>query len=469
MSDTLTSDSPIVRVPHMWRPRSYQMDAWCYFEGDEEGKRGCEVWHRRAGKDLFAINLVATKSQERVGLYWHMLPTYKQGRAIVWNGSTRDGRSFLSHFPGADNPGGNGIVESKNSTEMRITFKNGSHYQVVGTDDINSLVGTNPIGVIFSEYSLHDPAAWEFIRPILAENGGWALFIYTARGRNHGYTLYEMARRNPKWHCAKLVAGSGPECTKRPNGLPVISDEVIEEERKSGMPEAMIEQEFKCSFEAPFVGSYYGAQMLAADKTNRILDNIPHEPRLEVHTAWDLGVDDTTVIWFFQILGSEIRIIDHYENSGEGLPHYAKVLRGQHEGGHHRAEYLYGRHHAPHDIEVRELSSGVSRKKAAKDMGIKFTVCKRHEVVDGIEAVRSLLSRCYFNRKLCQRGIDAMCAYRKEWDDKRKCFKDSPLHDWSSNSADGFRILAMGLGVDRGIGKNQQKPQETAIDEHKYI
>src|SRR5688572_15313537 len=172
-----------ILLPHRWSPRSYQRKLWGYMQGPAEGKRAVAVWHRRAGKDLLGINVVSTKIPERVGTYWHLLPTYKQGRAIVWNGFTRDGRSFLDHF----HPD---LVSAKNSTEMRMTFFNGANYQVVGTDDINSLVGTNPIGCIFSEYSLHDPGAWEYLRPILKENGGWALFIYTARGRNHGYTLF---------------------------------------------------------------------------------------------------------------------------------------------------------------------------------------------------------------------------------------------------------------------------------------
>ena len=323
-------------------------------QGPAENKRAVAVWHRRAGKDLMAINIISTKIPERVGTYWHMLPTYKQGRAIVWNGHTRDGRAFLDHF----HPD---LVTSKNSTEMRMTFFNGAHYQVVGTDNIDSLVGTNPVGVVFSEYSLQDPGAWDYIRPILAENGGWALFIYTARGRNHGFQMYEMAKGNKKWFCEKLTAGSGPEDTKRPDGTPVISDEQIDEERKSAMPEEMIQQEFKCSFEAPFVGAYYGAQMLLAEKEDRLLENIPHEPRLLVDTYWDLGVNDTTVIWFVQHYGGEERIIDYYEMSGEGLPHYAKVLKGQHNDYGRMGAYTYGTHYAPHDIKVRELGTGKSR------------------------------------------------------------------------------------------------------------
>ena len=453
---------PKIILPHNWTPRNYQLNVWRYFQGPEENKRGVCVWHRRAGKDLLAINLIATKVAERIGTYWHMLPTYKQGRNIVWNGFTRDGRKFLDHFPKE-------MVTNSNSTEMRLTFYNGSNYQVVGTDDINSLVGTNPVGVVFSEYSLHDPAAWDYIRPILAENGGWALFIYTARGKNHGYKLIEMAKKNPKWFSEILVAGDAG--TKREDGKPVIPDSIIQEERDASMPEAMIQQEFYCSFEAPFVGAYYAEQMMQMVKSGRVSSDtevirVPHEPKLPVHTAWDIGVADSTAIWFYQQYGMEIRVIDFYENSGEGLPHYAKVLKGQGDDHAHRREYVYGMHSAPHDIEVREWSSGKSRKEIAKDLGIKFTPCKQHEVEDGIEVVRNTLPMCWIDSVRCARGLEALRQYRKEWDEKNKCFKNNPLHDWTSHAADGFRYLCMGMKM---RPKNNQKPQRTARDDYDYL
>ena len=444
-------------LPYKYNPRAYQMALWDYMEGDQEAKRAVCVWHRRTGKDVSAINLVACKSQERVGLYWHLLPTYKQGRAIVWNGATREGRPFLDHFP-------KDIVDGKNSTEMRITFKNGSQYQVVGTDDTNSLVGTNPIGCVFSEYSLHDPGAWDLIRPILLENGGWALFIYTARGRNHGYTLLEMAKKNKKWFSQVLVAGNNG--TKREDGTPVFSDAMIQEERDTGMPEEMIQQEYFCSFDAPFVGSYYGTQMLAAEKQGRILEDIPYDPKLPIQTWWDLGMDDSTTIIFTQRYGMELRVIDYYENSGEGLQHYAKVLSGQVAGTEHMSDYYYGSHIAPHDIEVRELGTGKSRRETAKSLGIKFTVGKQHEVSDGIETVRSLLPTCYFSAKRTMRLIECLRQYRKVWDENNKVFKNNPLHDWTSHGADAFRIGAMGL---KNRPMHSKPPQTRAQDEHNYM
>lgn len=446
-----------IELPFKWEPRNYQLAAWKYFQGSAEGKRGVCVWHRRAGKDLFAINLIGTKIPERIGTYWHMLPTYKQGRNIVWNGHTRDGRAFLDHF----HPD---LVEAKNSTEMRVTFYNGANYQVVGTDDINSLVGTNPIGVVFSEYSLHDPGAWDYIRPILAENGGWALFIYTARGRNHGYTLQHMAKTNPRWFCEVLVAGNNG--TKRPDGSPVISDDMIDEERKANMPEEMIQQEFYCSFDAPFVGAYYGQMMMRVERNGQLMDENLWEPRLTVDTAWDLGVNDTMVIWFIQSLHSEIRVIDYYEFSGEGLAHYAKVLRGQVEGHERMGNYVYGTHWAPWDIAVRDLGTGKSRLQTAREYGIKFRPVKQHSVEDGIEAVRQLLPQCFFSTKNVMRGIEALRQYRKAYDDKNKCFRNNPLHDWTSNPADAFRTFAMGRRERR---PRDEKRQERAVDDFQYV
>ena len=442
-------------LPHNWTPRSYQLNAWRYFQGNMEDKRGVCVWHRRAGKDLFAINLIQTKIAERVGTYWHMLPTYKQGRNIVWNGFTRDGRKFLDHF----HPD---LVAGMNNTEMRVNFNNGANYQVVGTDDINSLVGTNPVGVVFSEYSLHDPAAWNYIRPILAENGGWALFIYTARGHNHGWELIEMAKNNPAWFSEILVAGDAG--TRRPDGTPVIPDSIIQAERDAGMPEEMIQQEFYNSFDASFVGAYYSIQMDRLLKDNRIC-KVPWEPKLPVHTSWDLGVADSTSIWFFQEYGMEIRIIDYYENSGEGLAHYAKVLRGQVEEGSHRGNYVYGNMYAPHDIEVREYTSGKTRREVAKELGIRFKVVKQHELNDGIEIVRNLLPMCWIDEEKCRRGIDALRQYRKEYDEKNKCFKANPLHDWTSHPADSLRYYAMGR---RDRPKDTSRPKR-AIDNYDYL
>lgn len=451
-----------IELPYRYEPRGYQLPVWRHMERPVEGLRAAAEWHRRAGKDLFGINLTAVKSQERVGTYWHVLPTYKQGRNIVWNGFTKEGRQFLDYIPDE-------IVANKNTTEMRYTFKNKSIYQVVGTDNINSLVGTNPVGVIMSEYSLHDPAAWDYLRPILAENGGWALFIYTLRGKNHGYKLGQLAKGlmqqgNDKWFYEKLVAGD--KGTKREDGTPVISDAMIQAERESGMPEELILQEFYCSADAPLVGAYYSTQMrwlenqlskiLVDAQGNPVSDrfgtHITWEPRLPVDTWWDLGYDDSTTIWFVQHHAGEIRLIDYYENSGESLAHYVKYIKS--------LPYTYNRHLAPHDISVHEYSTGITRIQAAANLGLKFYPVPKHMVEDGIEQVRAILPRCWFNSEKCERGIAALREYCKEWNEDLKVFRSNPLHNWASHGADAFRTGAWGHKERRKNRANKNRQED---------
>ncbi len=382
------------------------------------------------------INWIQRALAERPGLYWHCFPTYNQGRKIAWEGMTRDGRKFLDHFHPQ-------LISGHNNTDMRVSFKNGAVYQVVGSDNPDRLVGANPVGVVFSEYALQDPRAWDYIRPILVENKGWAVFIYTPRGRNHGYDLLRIADRNTRWFSQIL----GIDKTD------IVSTEDIQHERDAGMPEEMVEQEFYCSFDAALVGAYYGEYLKNARLSGR-LTNVPFDPMLDVHTAWDLGIGDQMVLIFFQLLNDEIRIIDVYSNTDRGLPHYAKIM-----GEGHRSEYSYGEHYAPHDIQVKDMSTGRSRLEAARDLGIRFRVVPKLPIEDGIEAVRQILSRVWFNTSTpeSQRLVDALQQYKKEWDDKKRCFRDRPYHDWTSDYADALRYLALGL---RRYGKSSGKTRK---------
>jgi len=379
------------------------------------------VWHRRAGKDSTALNFTACAAHERVANYWHMLPTAKQGRKVVWEAIDRQGRRVIDQaFPES-------LRGGKRDDEMLIRLKCGSTWQVVGSDNFDALIGANPAGVVFSEYSVADPRAWDYIRPILAENGGWALFIYTPRGRNHGATLYEMAKSNPGWFAEKLTVDD----TK------IIPPSIIADERASDMPEELIQQEYYCSFQAALVGAYYGKLMEAAEAQKRIT-NVPWAPDLPVITAWDLGIGDSTAIWFCQQAGREIRLIDYYEASGVGLDHYAKVLGEK--------PYVYGDTLLPHDARVKDLSTGRTRIETLKSLGIsKGRVLPNDRLEDGINAVRLILPRCWFDAEKCSRGIEALRQYRKAWDDERKVFSERPEHDWTSHPADGFRYLAIGL------------------------
>jgi phage terminase large subunit len=439
-----------IELPHNWTPRTYQVPVWKHFQGPEEGKRGICVWHRRAGKDVLAINLIATKLFERVGTYWHCLPFYKQARAVVWNGKTREGRSFLDFFPKQ-------LIKNRLNNEMRLHFLNPTSPDEEGS--IYQAVGTNPVGVVFSEYSLGNPGVWDYVRPILRENGGWALFIYTPRGHNHGYNLLQKNKNNPDWFIDVRKAGSGPDSTKRHDGLPVFSDEDIEKERKEGMPEELVQQEYFVSFEASMVGAYYSAQMDKAEKDGRVT-TVNYEPRLPVFTAWDIGFRDATSIVFFQKFGLEIRVIDYYESSGEPLAHYARVCKEK--------EYVYDTHYMPHDVEVAEWTSGKSRIEVARGLGMKVRVVPQHEVQDGIEQCRNIFPRIIFNGSKCERLLDALKSYRKEWDDERKVFKDSPLHDWSSHASDSFRYMCWSIPKRSTLSK-EEAPQAVAVDDFQYV
>lgn len=413
----------IIEIPNQWNPRGYQLPAW---RAMEDGcRRAVLCWHRRSGKDAVGMNFAASAAHDRIGAYWHMLPTAAQARKVVWDKVDRETgqKSVDIVFPPE-------VRAGKNSTEMKIELKCGSLWQLCGSDNYDNLVGGDPLGVIFSEYSLSDPAAWDHIRPILAENGGWAMFIYTARGRNHGQSLYNMARKTDGWFAEILTIDD----TRRPDGSPVIPISAIEEDRRSGMAEEMIQQEYYCSFDAALVGSYYGQQMAAARKEKRIR-HIPYDETLPVETWWDLGYNDSTCIWFVQRVGLEIRLIDYYENNCKGIPFYAKILQ---ERG-----YVYGRHLAPHDIKVHEFGSGITRVATARKLNLNFKAADLLPLADGIDASRALLARCYFDEDKCERGIECLTSYRKEWDDKRKVFHNTPDHDWASHGADAFRTGAV--------------------------
>ena len=415
-----------LEMPNDWDCLTHQVPLWEYL--DEGGKRAVCVWHRRAGKDSTAVNYTASEAIEKVGVYWHMLPTQRQARKVVWDGIDRKGMRVIDQcFPKE-------IIKAKRSQEMQIELQSGSIWQLCGSDNYDALVGANPRGVVFSEWSLCDPNSWNFIRPILAENGGWAIFIYTARGKNHGYTMSQMARKNPKWHYSSYNV----EQTEREDGSRIISQEAIQEDRDSGMTEDMIQQEYYCSFDVAIPGAYY-AKEIAQARADKRIGFIPIDPILDVHTFWDLGIHDYMTIWLVQSIGKEIRLIAYYQNNNEGMAHYIQWLDT------FKAQYNinFGMHYAPHDIEVRELMSGKSRQDTAREMGIIFQVIPKIGIAEGIEATRRLFPRIWIDENRCEHGLNCVTSYHRHYDEKNDVFLDQPVHDWSSHAADGLR----GLGV----------------------
>lgn len=368
---------------------------------------------------------------ERVGAYYYVFPTYNQGKKILWTGADKSGFRFLDHIPES-------IRKRTVGNEMFIELINGSTIQVVGSDNIDSIVGTNPLGVVFSEYSLQDPKAWDYIRPILAENGGWAIFNFTPRGKNHAYYLLKFAEQDQSW----FVSNVDVSVSK------AISEAVLEQERRETIAkngdDSLFLQEYYNSFEAAIRGSYYGKIIEKMRQDGRV-GKVPYDENLPVHTWWDLGMNDSMTIGFFQVHGKEWRMIDYYENSGEGLRHYYNVLKDK--------GYTYGKHYAPHDIVVRELSSGKSRLEAARELGLHFETIFENEkeksavpnlpIDDGIDAVRRKLSTLWIDEGKCQRFIEAVTQYRKDFNEKLGVYRSSPVHDWTSHPADMLRYWAV--------------------------
>lgn len=424
-------------LPHLFTPRPYQTKhlfrpLFPHHYPDlallstPRATRVCLVWHRRAGKDKALINAIALAAWEEPGNYLYLLPEQTQAKKIIWRGIGKDKIRFLDHIPDQ-------ITKNKYASELLVELTNGSTIQFGGSDNYDSWMGTNPIGIVFSEYSLQDPSAWQYFRPILAENGGWAVFNYTPRGKNHGYDLHNIAKKSPHWYHSLLTIDD----TKLADGRSVVSREAYDQEILDGMPHAVAKQEFYCDFEAALEGSYYGDIIAALQAaTPSAIGHYPYDPALPVVTAWDIGLD-ATAVWFAQAQPGSRNpvIIDYLEDVNTKFTDtVASVLR---------RPYVYTAHFAPHDIVNRDHTTLATRKKTAADLGIEFQVTPRQSVDDGIEAARNLLPRCRFNSPQVDRGLDSLRSYEREYDAKMKRFKDNPKHNWASHGADGFRILAV--------------------------
>ena len=414
-----------------YKPRDYQLPIVDALE-NKGYKRILAVMPRRSGKDITAWNLMIRAALLKVGVYFYCAPTYSQARKIIWDSITNDGFKFTDYIPSE-------LIDRKNDQQMKIHFKNNSLIQVIGSDSYDqSLVGSNPQGIVFTEWALSDPRAYQFARPILSANDGWAIFITTVRGKNHLWELYNVAKSSPDWFCYKLTLDD----TKH------IPLEEIERDRKHGiMSEDLIQQEYYCSWEMGVEGSYY-AKYLDQMRIKNQIGPVSWENGFAVHTAWDIGVRDSTCIIFFQTIGQTVRIIDCYENNKEGFEHYASYLQSK--------PYKYGKHFAPADISVREWGTGLTRIEKARQLGVEFEVRRDHSenlvsvvpnlsVADGIEAVRSSFGKMWIDENNCSSLIKALENYRQEWDTKKKIYKSVPLHNWACFSGETLVLTRNGM------------------------
>lgn len=421
-----------VQVPNGWRPRWYQLPAW------EALERGCKrvypLWHRRAGKDEVALHWTAVQCVQRPATYWHMLPKQEQARKAIWDAvNPHTGvRRIDEVFP----------PEMRDRTRddlMSIRFRTGAYWQVLGSDNVDSLVGSPPAGVVFSEWALADPQAWALIEPILEENGGWAIFPSTPRGRNHAARMFDAFREDPEWFVQRLPA----------TDTDVYDQAQLDKIRKGlqaqygvAVGQALFRQEYQCSFEAPVLGAYYAEWLDELDDQGAIC-RVPYDPDGgPVMVSFDLGVGDQTALWFAQRVGREVHILDYHAAMGRGMDHYVAEIRDRFR------PHQIGTLILPHDARQREKLSGRSVEDYLREQGFEVLVVPRPANADAmmqeIQAVRRFLPRCVFDREKCEGGLDALRNYRADYDDEKRVISSRPVHDWASHGADSFRTLVMG-------------------------
>jgi len=393
-----------------YKPREQQL---AIHELMDSKRFGVVVAHRRMGKTVSAINHLikeAILNQKEAPRYAYIAPTYGQAKRVAWD--------YLVKY--AEPLGG-----SQNITELRVDFW-GRRVQLYGSDNPESLRGQYFDGVILDEIGDQNPKIWtDIIRPALADRKGWCLFIGTPKGHNHFKELRDRAEKEEGWGLLEFKASE----------TGVVDDTELKAARNE-MGEDKYRQEFECSFDAAVEGSYYG-QILNELEDKKHMQEIPWEELSRTFTAWDLGMGDSTSIWVAQLVGTEIRLIDYYENHGVGLDHYVKWIKDN--------DYSKAEHILPHDVRVRELGTGKSRLEMLEEAGLEIKIAPRMSLDDGIQAVRRILPRCWFNVPKVQTGLNCLRNYRRDYDEKRKIFYERPLHDWSSHGSDSFRYLALGL------------------------
>ncbi|MGI9250855.1 MAG: hypothetical protein ACR2PR_06620 [Pseudohongiellaceae bacterium] len=439
--DAIDADDDVIEMPYQFDTRPYQdplYDALLPADGSDPVKRAVEIWHRRAGKDKTVWNITITRSQMDVGYYLYLFPTSAQAKKAIWLGRGGDKIKFMDHIPPE-------LVANTNKTEMYIEMTNGSIIQLGGSDNFDAYMGTNPIWIVFSEWAICNPVAWDYFRPILVENNGTAVFIYTPRGRNHGYTTYKravagMRADSERWHASLL----GYKTTG------VLTEEQVRREvEEEGMSGPKAEQEFDCSFDAEIEGAIFGTEMRTARSDNRV-GFFPVDKALPVITAWDLGRSDFNAIWFAQVVGREIRLVHYYQNRLKGMPHYIQYCK---EWARNKEVSLHHTHFAPHDINVTEYAADQKRIDVATQHGWNFTAVGRTSEEDGISAIRKCFPRFFIDEHECEHGISAVEEYqfdvKKEDealnDEMMKTWSPKPKHNWASHGTKALQYLCQGL------------------------
>jgi hypothetical protein len=373
------------------------------------------VCHRAAGKTVFAVNdlirdALTGPPQAR---YLYILPQQNQAKRSVWDMHVEN---FCRKLPQIH----------MHRQSMTVTFHNGAKLLIMGSDDPENLRGLHVHGIVLDEVDDMHPEVWTVVRPTLMTHTGRCCFIGTPKGKKRLYDYYQWGQ-NPEY-----IEWTSELLTWRDTG--VISSEEIESLRQEFSPEKF-SQELECDFESANVGAYYGRQLTELREQGRIkyFDPPLYRPDLEVHSCWDLGIRDHMAVWWYQLVGETINFIDYEEAGSMGFPEWGAIFENRTK----EYGYRYGDFVAPFDIRNRELGTGISREESGAQFGLYFVRCPDQGVADGIELVRQTLHKCQFDLTRCDKGVEALRAYRSKLDNQGHPV--GPLHDWSSHSADSLR------------------------------
>ena len=375
----------------------------------------CLVAHRRAGKTVAAINDIIKRALLEGGRgaqYAYIAPFRSQAKSVAWD--------YLKYYAKA-------VSESSNESELTVTLINGAKVRLFGADNADAMRGLGFNGVYLDEYGDFKPSVWgNIVRPALSDRLGWAVFGGTPKGKNQFHDIYKVSQATPDWFLLRLPASVSKL-------LPATELKAASQQ----LSQDQYDQEYECSFDAAILGAYYGQEMRQVDADGRIRD-LRFDPDADVMSAWDLGYRDDTAIWFYQVVRNEIHVLDYYAVSGASIEEIAKVVIDK--------GYRYTRHYLPHDARAKTLASG--GKSIVEQLAVhlggmnKLSIVPEIGVQDGIQAVRMILPKCYFD-PICDEGLEALRQYQREYDEDKKAFRQTPRHDWTSHPSDAFRMMAV--------------------------
>ena len=423
-----------VSIPNGFEPRDYQRDMFVQMDGGI--RRAYLIWPRQVGKDTSCFAYMTKEAASNPGNYFYIFPTKEMARKAVWEKVLDDGTKLIEMLP--SNPE-LGLVRRLNNQEMVIELYNNSTIRLIGLDkDPDAGRGITPRGVVFSEFAFSDPQAYANVLPALRRKDCWCIINSTPNGRNHFYEMMLACKRDPKWFVSHL------------QGLWPGRDDYIHIHEKDHFETLVdqgimnwddIEREYGCSFATSMKGSIYADSIEYAWKQDRI-GKFYYDDTKKVHTFWDLGLDDSTAIWFMQKVGKSYIFIDYLEDAGPGLDHYAKVLLEK--------SYEYGTHYLPHDAHQRQNGRTVSTTaemlgEALRDAGISddYEILTKLGIKDGIEATKKKFKQCCFDSLKCKKGLKRIELYHRKYDKRRKIFLQDPVHDENSHAADALRMFGI--------------------------